>query len=264
MRRAILGTWAYFEYSVLLLVFLPIFAIVRLIHRKDPLLRVPGRWMRSFGRLTGSLNPLWKITVAGTPPPDIHHRAYVVVSNHESTADIFVLTKYRWDMRWIAKEELFKTPFVGWALRLCGDIRVRRGAKESVVEMMEECRKTLRLGMPLMLFPEGTRSKDGRLLPFKDGAFQLAVEAQCPILPIALAGTRDCMPKKSLWFGDARAHAELLEPISTEGLTAADIPRIKDLCRARIQEGAEGIRRDLGLFVAPAPMALPVEASELR
>lgn len=262
MLHAIKGAWTYFEYFLVLLLFLPIMAVVRLLNGGDPVYRRPGRVMRSFGRVTGWLQPLWKLTWDGAPPADVKKRAYVVISNHESTADIFLLTWLPWDMRWIAKEELFETPFVGWALRLCGDIRIRRGDKESVVKMLDECRSTLENGMPLMLFPEGTRSKDGAILPFKDGAFQLAIETQSPILPIAIAGTRKCMPKHSLWFGATHAHARLLEPIPTAGLSLADLPRLKDEVRARIARCAQDIRGELGLEYPQPAWPLPAVAAE--
>lgn len=248
MRRAIFGFWSYLEFFVVLVLFLPIFAILRLFHRNDPMLRVPGQAMRVFGRMTGALTPLWRFSTDGKPPSNIKDQAYVVISNHESTADIFLLAKLRWDMRWIAKEELFRTPFVGWALRMSGDIRLRRGDKESIRAMVAECNRSLQSGMSVMLFPEGTRSKDGRILPFKDGAFRMAIENQVPILPVAIAGTNTCMPKHSLWFGDARAHARVLDPISTEGLTIDDLPRVRDMARARIQAASDNLRKELGLI----------------
>jgi 1-acyl-sn-glycerol-3-phosphate acyltransferase len=85
-----------------------------------------------------------------------------------------------------------------------------------------------------MIFPEGTRSRDGRLQAFKDGAFLLAVEAQVPVLPVVVSGTRECRPKGSLWFGRARAVARVLEPIATAGLAPADVPRLREQVRARI------------------------------
>lgn len=248
MRRAVLGVWNYLQYFTVLLLFLPIFAVTRLLHRRDPLLRWPGKIMRIFGRITGTLTPLWHFTNRGSPPADVHERAYVVISNHESTADIFLLTRYRWDMKWIAKQELFNTPFVGWILRMSGDIPIKRGDRESVKRMMQACRDALRRDMPVMLFPEGTRSKTGRLLPFKDGAFQLAIETGSPILPIAIAGTKTCMPKHSVWFGDARAIAQILAPISVEGMTMDDVPKLKAIAHERMQAAADALQKELGMY----------------
>jgi 1-acyl-sn-glycerol-3-phosphate acyltransferase len=234
MRSAVLGLYTYLEFGVCVAGFLPVMGLVHRRHRDDPTQRIPGRWMRRFGRTTSRLTPLWKFSVEGAPPSDIHSRPYVVVSNHESTADPFLLAHLPWDMRWVAKEELFKMPVIGWLMRFGGDISLRRGKGESVRAMLQECLQTLRGGQSIMLFPEGTRSPDGKLLPFKDGAFQLAIEAQVPVLPIAVRGTRDCRPKGSKWFGKARAVARVLEPIPTAGMTLQDVPRLRDLARARI------------------------------
>jgi 1-acyl-sn-glycerol-3-phosphate acyltransferase len=201
--------------------------------------------MRRFGRLTGALTPLWRFSVDGEGPADIRTRGYVVVSNHESTADPFLITWLPWDMRWLAKQELFDTPIVGWLLKLSADIPIRRGSRESVEAMMDECRATLRGGMPVVFFPEGTRSPDGNLLPFKDGAFQLAVETQSPILLLCIAGTRQCRPKGSAWFGDADARVRVLGRLSTKGLSLADVPRLKQEAWDRISEGARKLRVDL-------------------
>lgn len=187
--------------------------------------------MRRLGKTASALTPLWHFDIEGTPPSDIRHKPYVVIANHESQADPFLLSWLPWDMRWVAKEELFKPPFSGWAMRMSGDIKLRRGKGDSVRAMMTECERSLAGGIPVMLFPEGTRSQDGKLLPFKDGAFQLAIKAGVPVLPVAIAGTRHMRPKHSLWFGKARACAKILEPVSTVGMTEADVPTLRDRCR---------------------------------
>jgi 1-acyl-sn-glycerol-3-phosphate acyltransferase len=113
--------------------------------------------------------------------------------------------------------------------------------------MIEECLATLARGCSVMIFPEGTRSPDGRLLPFKDGAFRIAIQAGAPILPIAIAGTRDCRPKGSLWFGRATARARILAPIPTAGLGIDDVTMLRELTRGRIADALYGPR------VTPSP-----------
>jgi 1-acyl-sn-glycerol-3-phosphate acyltransferase len=234
MRRVVLGVYTYLDFAVCLGAWVPILAVVHALHRNDPTPRVTGRWLRRFGRAAVRLSPLWTFSVEGNAPPDIEHRAYVVVANHASNADPFLLSFLPWDMRWIAKEEMFRIPVVGTIMRLSGDIALRRGQRESVRDMMAECRRTLDGGLSVMFFPEGTRSRDGRLLPFKDGAFELAIEAQVPVLPIAIEGTRACMPKGSPWPGEARASVRVLDPISTAGMGPADVAGLRDAVRARI------------------------------
>ncbi|WP_373047806.1 lysophospholipid acyltransferase family protein [Vulgatibacter sp.] len=243
MRRVLLGIYTYAEFFLAALLFVPVLGLVALLHRGDPACRIRGRWMRRFGRFTSALTPLWRFSVRGEAPPGIREgRAFVVVANHESTADPFLLSWLPWDMRWVAKVELFRLPLIGLLMRAGGDIPLRRGSRESAEEMLEACRRTLAAGVPVMLFPEGTRSPDGNLLPFKDGAFRLALEAGVPILPVALAGTRNCRPKGSLWFGDARAVAQVLEPIPTEG---RELAALREEARTRIGEAAARLRSEL-------------------
>lgn len=246
MRRALLGLYSYLEFFTLAVLMTPMLGVVALLHHRDPTRRIRGRWMRRFGRLTSRLTPIWRFSVEGTRPPDIDTHAYVVVSNHESTADPFLLSWLPWDMRWVAKEELFRLPLIGWMMRAGGDIPLRRGQRSSIEEMLTACRETLAGGLSIMMFPEGTRSGTGELLPFKDGAFLLAVQAGVPILPIALSGTRDCRPKGSTWFGEARAVARILEPLPTKGMGVADVPALRDRVRARIAAELVGMRQREG------------------
>src|SRR5690606_30195490 len=146
-------------------------------------------------------------------------RPYVAVSNHESLADIFLISHLPWEMKWLSKEAIFRIPVMGWMMRLAGDIAVRRSERSSRAEALAACRERLSNRVSVMIFPEGTRSRTDELLPFKDGAFRLAVEAKVPILPLVVAGTRGAMPKDSLLFGRAVAEVRALEPIETAHLT---------------------------------------------
>jgi len=249
MRRVVLGAYSYLEFGVLLLLWLPILGAVTLLDRSD--VRRRGRWMRRFGRLTARLTPLWRFRIEGRGPVDIDRRAYVVVANHQSSADPFLLSSLPWDMRWIAKVELFRAPPIGWLMRMGGDLPVERGDGPSVRAMMADAKATLDGGLSLMIFPEGTRSKDGALGRFKDGAFELAIAAGVPILPVVLDGTHTCRPKGSWWFGDADAVARVLAPIPTTGMGAGDVAALRELTRARIAE--ELPRLVARLPAAPAP-----------
>jgi 1-acyl-sn-glycerol-3-phosphate acyltransferase len=248
MRRAVLGIYTYAEFFAQMLAFLPVMAVSSLRHRADPTQRGPGRWMRRFGRSTSRATPIWRFSVEGRTPADIASSGYVVVANHESTADPFLLSFLPWDMRWIAKEELFKLPLVGWMMKFGGDIPLRRGDRASVERMMAEARRALDGGISIMMFPEGTRSATGELGAFKDGAFQLAVDAGVPVLPLAVAGTRACRPKGSLWFGHARAIVEVLEPIDSKG---HDVASLREAARTRIAGALPDLRRRAGEFVTP-------------
>jgi 1-acyl-sn-glycerol-3-phosphate acyltransferase len=234
LRRALLGGYTYLEFAACMAAWIPILAVVRARHRHDLTPRMAGRWFRRMGRTATRLTPLWRITISGAAPADISSRSYVVVSNHLSSTDPFLLSHLPWDMRWIAKEELFKMPVVGWLMRLSGDIPLRRGDGNSVRRMLDECKTTLERGLSVMIFPEGTRSRDGRLQPFKDGAFKLAIDAQVAVLPIAVSGTEACLPKGSRWPAEAQPVLRVLEPIPTHGLGVDDVDRLRDLAHARI------------------------------
>ena len=150
-----------------------------------------------------------------------------MVSNHESFADILLISHLPWEMKWLSKAELFRIPIMGWMMWLVGDIPVKRGFGPSAVEAMERCRRSLRQRVSVMIFPEGTRSRTADLLPFKDGAFRLAIESGVPVLPLALSGTRTALPKHDWHFGRSVAQVQVLDPIETTGLTLADVPSLK-------------------------------------
>ena len=254
MKHALLGRYSYVEFGACVVGFLPVMALAHHLHRDDPTQRVPGRWMRRLGRTTGRLTPLWDFVVEGEPPADIRETPYVVVANHESTADPFLLSWLPWDMRWVAKEELFKPPVTGWAFRFGGDIPLRRGQGESVRQMLDECSRAMDAGISIMIFPEGTRSKDGSLLPFKTGAFSLAIRKRAKILPIAVAGTRQMRPKGSLWFGRARACAKILGPISSDDYAAEDAASLAEVVRVRMSDALAELRPRYG-YVSPDEQA---------
>jgi 1-acyl-sn-glycerol-3-phosphate acyltransferase len=234
-KHVVAGLYSYAEFAMCVVTFLPMMAASSIRHRGDPTQRLPGRWMRRLGRTIGWLTPLWRFSIEGDAPKDIDKRGYVVVANHESQADPLLLSWLPWDMRWLAKEELFKQPLVGWAMRLSGDVPLRRGDRESAGTSMRECRRALEAGISVMMFPEGTRSHNSELLPFKEGAFRLAIEAGAPVLPIAIAGTRQMRPKHSRWFGRAHACAQILQPIASDGLDAATLrDRVRDAMEAAL------------------------------
>ena len=260
MRRALLGVFTYVGFGLLLVAWLPVLGVVTLLDRKN--LRRRGRWMRRFGRVSARTAPQWRFHVEGTAPPDVNSRPYVVVANHQSTADPWLLSFLPWDMRWIAKGSLFRAPLVGWLMRMGGDLKVERGEGASVRAMMAEAKATLARGLSLMVFPEGTRSPDGTMGRFKDGAFELAITSGAPILPVVVDGTHRCRPKGSWWFGEADAVARVLPPVSTEGLTMADLPALRERVRADIAAELGRLRSMPILVVPPAPtmtsdLALP-------
>lgn len=227
LLQSILSLWAWLVLVLCILIWFPVMVVLLLV--TGPFDR--GRYLvgyvfRRIGPAMATLNPLWRFRYSGTMPQN-PRRPYVVVSNHESFADILLISHLPWEMKWLSKAELFRIPIMGWMMWLAGDIPVKRGFGPSAVEAMERCRKALRQRVSVMIFPEGTRSKTAELLPFKDGAFRLAIEAGVPILPLALSGTGTALPKHGWRFGRSAAHLRVLEPVDTAGLTLSDVPALK-------------------------------------
>jgi 1-acyl-sn-glycerol-3-phosphate acyltransferase len=141
------------------------------------------------------LNPVWRVRVEGREKIR-RGVTYVMVANHQSLLDILVLFRLFAHFKWVSKIENFRIPCIGWNMSLNGYVKLRRGDKQSIGEMMAASARVLDEGSSIMMFPEGTRSPDGRLRSFKHGAFTLAQGGGCPILPILVEGTADALPKR--------------------------------------------------------------------
>jgi 1-acyl-sn-glycerol-3-phosphate acyltransferase len=185
-----------------------------------------------------SINPFWKIDVRGLDNID-SHKAYVVVANHQSLADIIIIYKTHMYFKWIAKEELLKVPFLGELLKLNNHIMLSRGDFGSIKEMYRKAAETLKGGMSTVFFPEGTRSSTDEMGEFQNGAFKLAIKEHKGILPIHISGTRDAIPKGGFIF-NAKVNGSLtiLSPIDTSGMQIADYARLKDLVRSQLEKAA--------------------------
>ncbi len=193
-RLASLLFWLFVVISSLLLFPLAvvIWAVTGLMDRRLFLLH---RFTCFWASLYTWLNPAWRVHIDGREKirPDA---AYVMVANHQSLLDILVLFRLFTHFKWVSKAENFRVPCIGWNMTLNRYIKLRRGDKSSIAQMMEACARTLQQGNSVMMFPEGTRSPDGRLRDFKHGAFTLAQSAGAPLLPIAVHGTADALPKR--------------------------------------------------------------------
>ena len=232
--------------GLLALLWLPLLAGVFLFTAPfDPGRYTAGRWFRRAAVAAVRIIPFWDFRTEGVVIDD-PRRPYVAVANHESSADIFLLSHLPWEMKWLSKEAIFRIPVMGWMMRMAGDIPVRRKDRRSRSTAVEEIRDRLAKNVSVIILPEGTRSPDGRLLPFRNGAFRMAIERGLPVLPIAVAGTRYAMAKHSLRFRPARAIARVLEPVETAGLSMEDVPELRDRVRDRIAAAREDLQRRLG------------------
>ena len=149
---------------------------------------------------------------------------YVVVSNHASLMDIPAAAgALPLDFKFLAKRELLKVPFIGWYLHRDGHPTLDRRSLRSSIESTNECARLIReKRLSVLIFPEGTRSPDGRLQRFHDGAAYLAIQAGVPLLPVAIVGTSKLLPARSSCFTPAALELRIGVPISVEGLTARD------------------------------------------
>ena len=205
-----------------------------LIARWDPSQYFP-HWMgQRWARSIVSLNPLWQMKVRGREHLD-PHKPYILVSNHQSMGDIIAVYHLGVHFKWISKESNFKVPIMGPAMRLAGYISVRRGDRQSGHQALVLAGEWLRRGVSVFFFAEGTRSEDGHLREFKPGAFKLALETGFPILPIAINGCRDVLPKRSWIFGNKAEMAVAIgEPVEVEGRSMEDLEELTTFVRARI------------------------------
>ncbi|MGZ6126241.1 MAG: lysophospholipid acyltransferase family protein [Myxococcales bacterium] len=238
-----LAALGYLVMGLVVLVALPAQALLLLVTWPfDRNRRVAGRFLRFCGASLAYAFPLWRVRIDGAIPPGPH--PFVAVANHQSFLDVFMLARLPWEMKWVAKESLFKIPWLGWMFRLSGDIPVRRGDHESGQAVLAAARRYLDHGMSVMFFPEGTRSRDGRLQAFKSGAFRLAIEAGVPVLPIAVSGTAEGMPKGSPWVRPARPRARVLAAVPTTGLSPDEADRLRDEVRERIAAAVADLARE--------------------
>jgi 1-acyl-sn-glycerol-3-phosphate acyltransferase len=179
------------------------------------------------------LNPLWRLHTTGRELLPWRGAA-VLVANHASLVDILVLFDLFRPFKWVSKAEIFRVPVIGWNMRLNGYVPLVRGRAESVRRMMTRCGELLAAGSPVLLFPEGTRTDDGDLRKFKDGAFELAVRHQVPVFPIAVHGTRRALPKHGLVLREhVDARVEVLPALHPGDF--ADVAGLRDAAQARIE-----------------------------
>lgn len=183
-------------------------------------------------------NPYWKLKVEGLENID-KERTYVIVSNHQSLADIVVMYQTKMQFKWVAKESLFKVPFIGWNLSIARHIKLTRGKFSSIKKVYREAAAWLRDGMSVLLFPEGTRSETGEMKEFQSGAFKLAIKEQKPVLPILLEGTGDAIPKGSWLFKtNVFCILKVLPAVETSGLRMGDFDKLKMAVRAALGQAA--------------------------
>jgi 1-acyl-sn-glycerol-3-phosphate acyltransferase len=178
----------------------------------DRRLVVLHRFTCFWASLYSWTNPAWPVRIEGRER--IRRGAFVLVANHQSLLDILVLFRLFVHFKFISKIENFRVPFIGWNMSLNRYIKLRRGDKGSARAMIRDCEAAIDEGSSILMFPEGTRSHDGRLGRFKHGAFSIAQRTRAPIVPIIVEGTAEALPKKGYVLrGKHQIRIRVLEPL---------------------------------------------------
>ncbi len=209
------------------------------------------RWAAFNLKLTGT-----RVTVDGLDQLD-PRQSYVFMSNHRSNLDVLALLEALWDfqLRWVAKEELFRIPLFGWALRATKQILVNRADHAQAVASLAAAKQRMHDGISVVFFPEGTRGRGDDMLPFKKGGVVFAIETGATIVPIAITGTASILPRAA-WVpragGDVRV--SVCRPIPARAYTIEQ----RDVLLADVRAAIAA--RLAVLDAAPPPRAVPVSA----
>jgi 1-acyl-sn-glycerol-3-phosphate acyltransferase len=197
-----------------------------------------GRAIHSFSIFWAFLHlKLCGIKVVTKGRENLSKPPYIIMCNHQSALDIFVLyIALPFMFKWVAKRQLFSIPFVGWIMKRGGYVSLDRENPREGLKAINDAAQKIREGMNIIIFPEGTRSKDGKLLPFKKGVFSLALRASVPVIPIGINGTSSLQPKGSLMPEKKGViHVNIGKPILISGDKASEKARIMGEVRASIE-----------------------------
>jgi len=167
-------------------------------------------------------------------------QSYVMLANHQGAYDILALYGFLGrEFRWVMKEELRKVPFLGWGCAAIGHIFIDRRNSARAIASLEAAKSHLAGGVSVLLFPEGTRSEDGRLLPFKKGGFAIARQLDLPILPVSITGSNEILPKASLFPRPGTVRVRFHPPVRP-----SEVPDTAELM-AQVRTAIEaGLARD--------------------
>jgi 1-acyl-sn-glycerol-3-phosphate acyltransferase len=219
------------------LVFLPVLLLSTVITGTLVMLLIPVVGARAAGtlatvwaRVNSYATPMF-LTVRGRENID-PRQSYVVVANHQSQFDIFAL--YGWlgiDIKWVMKMELRKVPIIGIACERLGHIYIDRSNTEAAIRTIRDAKKKVTDGTSVIFFPEGTRSRSEKMLPFKKGAFKMALDLGVPILPVCISGTRNILPPSTLNLFPGRANMWIHPPIDVNADTTTDVKSLMEATR---------------------------------
>lgn len=180
-------------------------------------------WARIIVRVCGV-----RVEVRGRKNAD-HRVPRIYLTNHQSFFDIFVLLAgLPVDFKFVLKQELMRIPVLGFTMKRARYIAIDRANPRKAVQSMNEAAERIRAGVSVVVFPEGTRSADGRLQPFKRGGFLLALKSGCPVVPVTIEGTHRIAPKGGLRILPGRVVLTIGEPVPLEGYGKKNVDALMD------------------------------------
>ncbi len=184
---------------------------------EDALQRYARHWARLFCRIAGV-----RVQIEGAELLQAN-TGYIYCANHLSQFDIFSFQGFfPFSFRWLAKEELFKVPFLGWAMTNAGSIAINRSHGREALKSLQQAAERIKAGTSVLIFPEGTRSADGTLQPFKGGAMLLAIKAGVPLVPVAFVGSYAVLPKGALLVRPGTITIKIGTPVMVTGYSSKD------------------------------------------
>jgi 1-acyl-sn-glycerol-3-phosphate acyltransferase len=190
---------------------------------------VPRWWSRTIARCSGV-----EVRVEGLENLE-RDRPYIFAANHQSQFDIFALDGFLLvDFRWMAKKELFRIPIVGAAMRLAGSIPIDRSRGRQAMKSLIEAATRIASGTSVVIFPEGTRTRDGRLQPFKSGAMYLAIKSGVDIVPMAITGGFDVLAKGRFLTKPGRMMIKIGKPVASKAYTQKQKQQLADLLHDKV------------------------------
>jgi 1-acyl-sn-glycerol-3-phosphate acyltransferase len=218
-------------FLTLLISLAALFATIVLRWHADSVQGLAAWWARSICRVGGVA-----VTVSGAErlEPDT---PYIFAANHQSQFDILVLQGFlKVNFRWLAKKELFNVPVWGPAMRRTGYIPIDRSHGRQAIKSLAEAARKISAGTSVIIFPEGTRSPDGKLHEFKAGAMVLALKSGVPIVPVAILGTHEILPKGRLLMHPGKVHVRVGRPIEIKNYRIGDKHELARVTQAAVAE----------------------------
>jgi 1-acyl-sn-glycerol-3-phosphate acyltransferase len=208
----------------------PLLIALRLITGNENVIYTPVRlFVRAGHAMVGV-----RVVVRGLDGLD-PRQTYIFTPKHQSLIEVpLLLTYLKRNPAYLAKKELFKYPIWGYGISLMGVVPVDRSNTQSAVESARRATGNLRGGKDYVVYPEGTRSRDGRLLPFKKGAFMMAIDAGVPVVPVSISGSTTIMPKGEVKIYPSTVYITVHEPLSTAAYSKENVAKLMEIARAKI------------------------------